>query len=189
MNVTYLTANALRDFEFIHTNQWDTTFVKDIAASRIDDGPGSKLQSALMSEVELVLPGPQHTLYSDADLLGSFDHALLQHRQAIGRTRGSERQQMEVEQNRREKLDLAWRRFFFAIIGGLAIVIPILILVVHRTELKTLLVVCASIFLFALGVALFSSATPENLLAATAAYATVLIVFVGNATLRVGTAA
>jgi hypothetical protein len=37
MNVTaYLTANALRDFEFIHANGWDTTFVKYIAASRID---------------------------------------------------------------------------------------------------------------------------------------------------------
>ncbi len=71
----------------------------------------------------------------------------------------------------------------FAIVGGLAIIVPILILVIHTVELKTILVVCASICLFALGVASFSSAAPENLLAATAAYAGVLIVFIGNANL------
>lgn len=55
---------------------------------------------------------------------------------------------------------------------------PVLIIVAGTASVKTLVVVSVSIFLFALGVALFSSAVPESLLAATAAYAAVLIVFV-----------
>jgi len=36
-------ADALRDFEFIHNNRWNTYFVKDITAPRLDDVRGSRL--------------------------------------------------------------------------------------------------------------------------------------------------
>ncbi|KAJ9616435.1 hypothetical protein H2200_000153 [Cladophialophora chaetospira] len=179
MNAFFKT-NTLRDFEFIHSNRWHTNFVKNIAASRIDNGPGSRLQAALISEFGLVLPNPQHTLYSDDDLLGSFDHSLMEHGTARGKTRGTERQHSEVVQERRDGLKKAQRRFISAILGGLVIVIPVLVMGVGAAPAKALVVVSISIFAFSVAVALFSAAEPESLLAATAAYAAVLVVFIGN---------
>ncbi|KIW78370.1 hypothetical protein Z517_08205 [Fonsecaea pedrosoi CBS 271.37] len=173
--------NTLRNFEFIHSNRWNTYFVKNIAASRVDNGPGSRMQAALISEFGLALPAPQHTLYSDDDLLGSFDHSLMEHGTARGKTRGTERQQSELARQRREGIKRAQRRFIFAIIGGLVIVTPVLIIVVGTVSAKALAVVSISIFAFSVVVALFSAAEPESLLAATAAYAAVLVVFISNA--------
>jgi hypothetical protein len=179
--ITTSLASALRDFEFIHSNRWHTYFVKDIAASRIDNGPGSRLLASLISELKLELPGPQYTLYSDADLLGTFDPSLLEHSATLSKmTLGTDRQRSEAAEERHKEIKMAWRRFAFAMIGGLALVVPVLVIVVGTTPVKTLLVVTVSIFVFAVGVALFSDAEPENLLAATAAYAAVLMVFISN---------
>jgi hypothetical protein len=175
-------ANALRDFEFIHSNRWNTYFVKDIAAPRIDNGSGSKLQAALISELQLDDPKHQQALYSDNDLLGSFDHSLLQHNTFPDRTRATTRQLAEEAEKRRLKLNMFWRRFMFAIVGGLAIVGPALIIVVSKVVAKTVAVVSISIFLFAVGVAVFSSAEPEHLLAATAAYSAYLMAFLQAST-------
>ncbi len=67
-------------------------------------------------------------------------------------------------------------------LGGLALIVPVLIIVVQTIPMpiKALVVVSISILLFALSVAMFSKAVPENLLAATAAYAAVLVVFISN---------
>jgi len=72
---------------------------------------------------------------------------------------------------------LAWQRFIFTIAGGLAIIVRMLIIVTGTISIKTLVVVSVSIFLFTLTVSLYSSAVPENLLAITAAYTAVLVVF------------
>jgi hypothetical protein len=175
-------AGVLRDFEFIHSTRWNTYFVKDVAASRIDNGPGSKLQAALIADFDLYLTTPQHTLFSDTDLLGYFDHALMQHSTDIGKTRGSQRELNEAAQKRVDSVRTAWRKFIFAILGGLAIVAPVLVIVASSAPLKTLVVVSLSIPLFAVGVATVSTSEPTNLLGATAAYAAVLTVFVGNST-------
>lgn len=178
-------AKALRDFEFMHSNRWSTSFVKDIAASRIDNGPGSRLQAALISEFGLTLPGPRETLYTDDDLLGSFDPSLLAHSMSSRvMTRGTQRQQLEMVEKRRSNAKLLWQRFAFAMLGGFTLVTPVLIIVVdtENVPVRALIVVSVSIFLFALSVALCSNALPENLLAATAAYAAVLVVFISNTT-------
>lgn len=157
--------------------------MKDIAASRIDNGPGSRLQAAVISEFNLALPGPQYTLYSDDDLLGSFDPSLMVYSVTPGRlTRATQRQQSEIADKRKAALRTAWQRFAFAILGGLALVTPVLIILVGTANvpLRALVVVSVSIFLFALAVAVFSDALPESLLAATAAYAAVLVVFISN---------
>ena len=173
-------ANALRDFEFIHGNRFNTYFVKDIAASRIDNGPGSRLQGALMGELNLSLAGLDNAMYTDTDLLGSFDHSLMQHSPDINQTRGSKREISEEAEKKREAINLAWRRFTFAILGGLAIVVPVLAIVVTTAPPKTLAIVSASILIFSTVVAVFSDVAPENLLVVTAAYAAVLTVFMGN---------
>jgi hypothetical protein len=75
---------------------------------------------------------------------------------------------------------MALKRFAFAIIGGLIIVVPMLILVVGSATVKTLAVISTSIFLFAASVAIFSTTEPGNLLAATAGYAAVFMALIGN---------
>ncbi|RDW58910.1 hypothetical protein BP6252_13386 [Coleophoma cylindrospora] len=171
--------NILRDFEFIHANRWNTHFVKDVAASRIDDGPGSNLQAALFKELDLKVPNTHLSLFCDSDLLGSFDHKLMQHSTAIGRSLGTGRAQTVESEERQTRVRMTLKRFAFAIIGGFIIVVPMLILTVGCATPKTLAVISLSIFIFAVGVAISSTTEPENLLVATAAYAAVLTALIG----------
>lgn len=76
---------------------------------------------------------------------------------------------------------MALIRFYFAILRGLAIVIPVLIIALGDVPTKTLLTISIAIFIFALAVAWGSTALPETLLGATAAYASVLMVFMAQA--------
>ncbi|KAI0117674.1 hypothetical protein GGR51DRAFT_499696 [Nemania sp. FL0031] len=172
--------DALRNFEFIHTNRWNTQFVKDIAASRLDDGKGSRLQGALIRENGLKVDSSHRSVFHDSDLLGTFDHKLMQQSTALGFSLGTGRAQQVDNERRRSKFRNTVARFSSAIIGGLIIVAPLLILVAHDATPKTLAVISTSILLFALGIALFSKAEPENLLAATAAYAAVLVTLIGT---------
>ena len=133
-----------------------------------------------MADLGLGLTGPDIALFSDSDLLGSFDRSLLQHRNDLGRSLGSQREADEAAAERIASVKQAWKRSVFAILGGLAIVIPVLIIVVPSAPLKTVLVVSISILLFAIGFAVFSAMEPESLLTATAAYAAVLMVLLGN---------
>ncbi|KAF2107046.1 hypothetical protein BDV96DRAFT_654136 [Lophiotrema nucula] len=172
--------DALRDFEFIHANRWNTQFVKDISASRIDNGGGSKLQQALISDLGLKANDTYRSLFRDSDLLGSFDPELMEHSTAIGQSLGTDRARTVASEERRAHFLMAWKRFAFAIIGGLIIVVPMLILVVGSATTKSLAVIPTSIFLFAVGVAIFAKTDPTNLLAATAAYAAVLVALIGD---------
>ncbi|OAQ61688.1 hypothetical protein VFPPC_14609 [Pochonia chlamydosporia 170] len=171
--------DTLRDFEFIHANRWNTQFVKDIAASRLDNGQRARLQGAIIKEHELEVCDSHRSLFQDSDLLGSFDHELMQHSTAIGKSLGTGRAQTVAAEERRKHVHIAMKRFGFAIIGGLIIVLPMLILMVGVAKPKTLSVISVSIFLFAVSVAIFSKTEPESLLAATAAYAAVLVALLG----------
>ncbi|RYN87288.1 hypothetical protein AA0119_g12498 [Alternaria tenuissima] len=170
--------NALRDFEFIHANRWSTQFVKDIAASRIDNGSGSKLQGALISDLNLTVPSTHRSLFRDADLLGSFDPKLMEHSNALGQSLGTTRAHNFASELQKEQFGLAWKRFAFAVVGGLIIVVPMIILLAGVVKTKTLAVIPTSILMFAVGVALFAKTDPVNLLVATAAYAAVLTALV-----------
>ncbi|PMD59899.1 uncharacterized protein K444DRAFT_612963 [Hyaloscypha bicolor E] len=172
--------DALRDFEFIHGNRWNTHFVKEIAASRLDDGRGSRLQAALIWDLGLKAPASHRSLFRDSDLLGSFNPKLMQHGTSVGGSLGTGRAQAMAREERRMHFHMALKRFAFAIIGGLIIVVPMLILVVGSATAKTLAVISTSIFLFAVSVAVFSTTEPGNLLAATAAYAAVLMALIGG---------
>jgi VIT1/CCC1 family predicted Fe2+/Mn2+ transporter len=178
--LTVQLADTLRDFEFIHGNRWNTHFVKDIAASRLDDGRGSRLQAALICDLGLKAPASHQSFFKDSDLLGSFNPNLMQHATLIGESLGTGRAHAMAREERRVQFRMTLKRFAFAIIGGLIIVVPMLILVVGSATVKTLAVISTSIFLFALGVAVFSPTEPGNLLAATAAYAAVLMALIGG---------
>ena len=71
-------------------------------------------------------------------------------------------------------------RVKMALFGGIALVAPMLIMTLHPTELTTLLT--TSIFVLVVAVILawyMKEADKKDILAATAAYAAVLVVFVG----------
>ncbi|RYP04079.1 hypothetical protein DL765_010312 [Monosporascus sp. GIB2] len=172
--------DALRDFEFIHANRWNTNFVKDIAASRLDDGPGSRLQAALIWDHGLRAVPSHQSLFQDSDILGSFDPNLMQHSTAIGRSLGREREEAILNDERLARLRTTLKRLMLAVIGGLIIIIPMFVLVEGDTTVKTVVVITTSILLFAIGVAVLSEAAPESLLAATAAYAAVLVTLIGD---------
>ena len=105
---------------------------------------------------------------------------MLAHSATLNCTRGTQRARLEAAAKAQATMKDAWKRFYFAIMGGLAIVIPTIIIVVHKVPVKVLAVVSGSILVFSVSVAIFSRSHPESLLAVTAAYAAVLMVFMGN---------
>ncbi len=73
-----------------------------------------------------------------------------------------------------------YARLIMALGGGFALVVPMLIMVLHPTLLTTLLT--TSCFVLAVGVCLavvMIDSEPKDIIACTAAYAAVLVVFVG----------
>lgn len=154
--------------------------MKDIAASRIDNGPGSRLQGALIDESELALDTLATAFYSDVDLLGLFDHSLMQHSPPLGGTPGLASAKLEAEATAQIVLRKTSQRFNFAFLGGIAIIIPAMVIVMHKAPGQTRATTCASILVFACSVAILSTASPENLLVAIAAYSAVQMVFFGS---------
>ncbi|KAK3331345.1 hypothetical protein B0H66DRAFT_95742 [Apodospora peruviana] len=73
-------------------------------------------------------------------------------------------------------------RLFFGIVGGVALVAPVVLMVHLNNVWVQLSVTSAAVVLFALGMSFYSGpgATPLALVGATAAYAAVLVVFVGT---------
>lgn len=63
--------------------------------------------------------------------------------------------------------------------GRLTLVVPMLIMAIRPLREKTLITASLAVFLFALGLARKSSAQRQEILAVTAAYAVVVVVFVG----------
>ncbi|KAH6718296.1 hypothetical protein BKA61DRAFT_300448 [Leptodontidium sp. MPI-SDFR-AT-0119] len=83
----------------------------------------------------------------------------------------------------------ATQRFLWGLGGGLALICPMVLMVLHKDTLTTLLTTSVSVILFSFAVASISSGLlpgteaidlgPRDVLAATATYAAVLVVFVG----------
>ena len=71
-------------------------------------------------------------------------------------------------------------RFVIGFVGGAALVVPMLIMSIHSTQVKSLTTTSVAVVLFATAMAVGIRATNAETLAATAAYAAVLIVFVGS---------
>ena len=70
-------------------------------------------------------------------------------------------------------------RLIAAVFGGLSLIVPMLIMAIRPSQVKTLVTSSVAVLLFAVGLAWKSTAKIETLLATTAAYAAVMVVFVG----------
>lgn len=71
------------------------------------------------------------------------------------------------------------KRLLAAVFGGLSFIVPMLIMAIRPSQVKTLITSTVAVLLFSLGLAWQSAAKTETLLEATAAYAAVMVVFVG----------
>ncbi|KAJ5629702.1 hypothetical protein N7528_003359 [Penicillium herquei] len=81
-----------------------------------------------------------------------------------------------------EKIQWArlWERIFMGVCGGVALIAPMLLMVLHKTQATTLATTSVATILFALMLALLGKdLRGQDVLAAVAAYAAVLVVFVG----------
>ena len=72
-------------------------------------------------------------------------------------------------------------RVLTSITGGLFLLAPIIIMTFVKPTKYRLIIVSISVLLFAIAIALMSKAAPQELLAATAAYSAVLVVYIGSA--------
>lgn len=85
------------------------------------------------------------------------------------------------ERNESERLALFLERFGMGILGGVALIGPMLIMVLHRDLLTTLLTTSVATVLFAGFLSYWGQSTNgETVLGMVAAYAAVLVVFVGT---------
>jgi lipopolysaccharide export LptBFGC system permease protein LptF len=91
----------------------------------------------------------------------------------------TKRQEVD-EEMKKNKVSALWKRFWVSFFGGLALIAPMLLMVLHRDQTTALATTSGSVLLFACIVSLFTSATPEVAIGAVAAYAAVLVVFVGS---------
>lgn len=82
--------------------------------------------------------------------------------------------------NRDRSLKEFLRRFTMALFGGVTLVGPMLLMVLHKDRTSDLSTTSVAVFFFAIVVAYYSDATPEAIVSAVAAYAAVLVVFVGT---------
>jgi hypothetical protein len=88
----------------------------------------------------------------------------------------------EDEKLRRKRKSEAFsRRLFMAAFGGAALIEPMLIMTLHPTKVTNLVTVSAFVIVVVVLLAyVMTEATPQDIVGATAAYAAVLVVFVGS---------
>ena len=80
-----------------------------------------------------------------------------------------------------------YRRSLFALLGGFALVVPMLVMKLYPTTLNVCLTTTLFVIVGALLLAIFMTDTePKDVLGMTAAYAAVLVVFVGTSTTAAG---
>jgi len=71
-------------------------------------------------------------------------------------------------------------RFVVAMLGGASLIVPMVLMTFLTTRNQHLIITSVFTVAFALGVSFMSRASNQEILAATAAYAAVLVVFVGT---------
>ncbi|KAI1322753.1 hypothetical protein F5Y16DRAFT_415564 [Xylariaceae sp. FL0255] len=91
---------------------------------------------------------------------------------------GKFQQRAKTNKERRRKALVF--RFAVALFSGVALIAPMLIMVLHQGIPTALATTSVAVFILAIVVALYSNAGAEAIMGTVAAYAAVLIVFVGN---------
>jgi hypothetical protein len=82
-----------------------------------------------------------------------------------------------IKANKSKNLAL---RFSMASAGGLSLIVPVLVMANVPGIVSSLVTTCIAMLIFAIGITLGTDLKPDQVLGATAAYAAVLVVFVGT---------
>jgi hypothetical protein len=155
--------NALRDFEYMQEHA--ARHVKDDKRDPFLLKSSNLLQRLAMQDAgvipDLVLPEGRLPVARDR-----FEPQLPGMSRTVAH-RASESEQL-------------WVRFAMASAGGLVLIVPMLIMANLETNTASLVTTSIAMFLFAAGITFGTQLKPDQVLGATAAYAAVLVVFVGT---------
>lgn len=88
-------------------------------------------------------------------------------------------ERLPLGQRRSVNFKATLERFLIALLGGIALVGPMLVMELHNDLPTKLTTTSVAVFLVAAFVAVYSTAPPEIIISVVAAYAAVLVVFVG----------
>jgi hypothetical protein len=181
-------ADALRDYEYASTATPDqeTSLSEGTAVAALDPNIrdeylkkilNKKRKVSIGSENSLVLKLVLHILKKYNALTGAdgiLSHLCdyLDHEDNLAKARSGAALTVEIA--------AGFHRLFIAIFGGVAVLVPMLIMSFSPSRTKSLITVSVFVVWFACTIAMKAKkASDSDLLSATAAYAAVLIVFVG----------
>jgi hypothetical protein len=113
---------------------------------------------------------------SNRSLAGTEDWEKDFHNQAVNH----KAEQEEYTRKQVEAFKQKMRRFAMAVAGGIALIVPVVVMSCHQSLTWSLATTSIATVLFAIFITLYSRAEEKDILAATAAYAAVLVVFIGT---------
>lgn len=153
---------ALRDLKYMLEMPSKNTNVAKFLQDLLYLNAGKPSDLAIMMDANLIKEYAEKPLLNVSNYIGE----------------GGRFHKQDTRQRSREDL---LDRIRMALFGGVVVVAPMLIMTLHRTLLTALLT--TSLFVLAVGLVLawlMDSAEPKDILTATAAYAAILVVFVGT---------
>lgn len=154
--------SALRDLKFTLEEPSGNPKVADFLGKLLILDAGNESDLAIMMHAKLV---KEHAL---APLLHVSNYT----------GEGGWNDRLWKEQRSASKL---LNRIRMALFGGVVVVAPMLVMALHRTLLTTLLTTSLVVLVVGLVLAwMMDTAEPKDILTATAAYAAILVVFVGT---------
>ncbi|KAF2235907.1 hypothetical protein EV356DRAFT_89409 [Viridothelium virens] len=117
------------------------------------------------------------SLLDGQDRIARQHEIITEWRQSLGKSLWDEKLRNRLPTDELHQFAL---RLLVATLGGLSLVVPMLVMSIHPSQTKSLVTTSAFVIFFGIGMATFvPQAEYKDLLGSTAAYAAVLVVFVG----------
>jgi hypothetical protein len=158
-------ATTVRDLEFVRQHDYQSTEQR-LSTFNVYREVETKLYGLLYGEYWVPLPVEPDSRVNSRKLSGNYEPNTLSH-------------SFHSADQHKKSLRNMIRRFIIAMLGGIAMVVPMLVMILYHTRITGIVTVSVATFLFAACVAVFSNVDGPQLLTAVATYAAVLVVFVG----------
>jgi hypothetical protein len=149
-----------------------------------DSQPGQQVVQSMATEIlRLAPPDPQIPDVSTDCPVRDIQEAVIQLYRQSPKTipvQGWLENQQGCSKSKEERRDRLFARLGMAFFGRFALIAPMLIMTLHPTRLTALLTTSLCVIVVAVALAVYmENAKPKDVMAATAAYAAVLVVFIG----------
>jgi len=166
-------ANALRDYRFFRT-EGDFLFSTD----NVMNGLAKEIVS--LESAKTKLKSSQKGSQEARDLAEQIDGATKSIGQVLLKVMNETTSGITKDKEAKERQAL-WARLLIALGGGLALIGPMLIMVLHPEKLTALITTSCSVVGVAVVLAVvMRDSQPKDIVAFTAAYTAVLVVFIGS---------